>query len=319
MFRKCASFFCCVALLLFVSSVRAGALDWPTKPIELVVPNNPGGDNDRNARIFAKYLEKELGKRVIIINMAGAGSTIGMNNVRTAKPDGYRGIFYHSGGLIAKIIGMTDYTVTEAFDIASIPVIDKSNAFVAGAKAPFNDVAELVAYAKANPDTVSFGTEVGAFTHLHILVLADMSGAKFNVVDAGTASEKTTALLGGRLDVIGTQYGLVQQYIDGGDFKCIGILADERLPGANAKTFKEAGYDIVFDKVFFIGFPKGTDPAILAKFNAASKRVSENPEYIAECRKNMTESSHYAPADAAKYLDSLYAMYGKYQKALTGK
>lgn len=312
----CAALF---LLLSFFAAAVADAGEWPAKPIELVVPNNPGGDNDRNARIFAKYLEKELGKRVIIINMAGAGSTIGMNNVRMAKPDGYRGIFYHSGGLIARIIDMTDYTITEAFDIASIPVIDKSNAFVSGAKAPYNDVAELVAYAKANPGKVSFGTEIGAFTHLHILVLSDMSGAQFNIVDAGTASEKTTALLGGRLDVIGTQYGLVQQYIDGGDFKCIGILADERLPGANAKTFKEAGYNIVFDKVFFIGFPKGTDPAILAKFNEASKRVSENPDYIAECRNTMTEPAYYAPADAAKYLDSLYQMYSKYEKALTGK
>ncbi|MCC8189123.1 MAG: tripartite tricarboxylate transporter substrate binding protein [Planctomycetes bacterium] len=306
-----------LALAVVAAGGVASSLEWPTGPIEIVVPNNPGGDNDRNARIFAKYLEQELGQRVIIINMAGAGSTIGMNNVMNARPDGYRGIFYHSGGLIAKIIDMTDYTLTEAFAIAAIPVIDKSNAFVSRSDAPFNDIAELVEYARQHPGDVSFGTETGTFSHLHILVLADTADADFNIVDAGTASEKVTALLGGRLDVIGTQYGLVQQYIDSGEFKCIGILAEDRLPGADAKTFREVGYDIVFDKVFFIGFPKDTDPAIIATFNEASRRVAENPDYIEECGRFLTEPAKYSPEEATAYLDSLFALYNRYGEALT--
>ena len=310
-------------LLLIMLAVHAGtgarAGGWPERPVEIVVPTNPGGDTDINCRVFLKYLEKELGQSMVVVNMAGSAGVIGLNNVRQAAPNGYRALFYHSGALIAQIMGLMDYSIPEGFEVAGIPVIDKSNCFAANAKAPYGDIKELVDYAKAHPGEVSFGTESGSFTHLHILALEEASGASFNIVDAGTASQKTTALLGGRIDVIGTQYGLMKGFIDKKEFKCIGILSDQKLAGAETvSTFADSGYNLVFDKFFYFVFPKGTSKEIVGRFNAASKRVAENPDYIAECRKNFVNASYMAPDEAVRYIDSQMQLYRKYEKALTG-
>ncbi|MDR3078179.1 MAG: tripartite tricarboxylate transporter substrate binding protein, partial [Planctomycetota bacterium] len=292
-----------LALVALVgASARAGG--WPERPVEIVIPTSPGGDTDINCRVFLKYLEKELGQSMVVVNMSGSAGTIGLNNVRQAAPNGYRALFYHSGALIAQIMGLMDYSITGAFEVAGIPVIDKSNCFAANVKAPYNNIKELVDLAKARPGDVSFGTESGSFTHLHILALEEAAKVSFNVVDAGTASEKITALLGGRIDVIGTQYGLMKGFIDKNEFKCIGILSDQHLAGAeNVSTFADSGYNLVFDKFFYMIFPKGTPRDIINTFNAASKRVAENPDYIADCRKNFVNASYMSPDEAVKYID----------------
>lgn len=308
------------AAALFAGIATASETKWPQQPVEFVVPANPGGDTDINLRVFLKYLEKELGQSMVVINMAGAGGAVGMTNALQAKPNGYRALFFHSGALIANIMGFVDFSITDAFAVAAMPVIDKSNCFAANVKAPYNNIAELVAYAKANPDKVSFGTESGSFTHLHILALEAVSGAKFNIVDAGTASEKVTALLAGRIDVIGTQYGLIKGYIQNKEFKCLGILSDKRLPGApDTPTFADNGFNLLFDKFFYIAFPKGTDPAIIEKMNLASKKVAANPDYIAECRANFVEANYFTVPEAIKYINEQDAQYRKFEEALTGK
>ena len=304
---------------LFTAALPAGETNWPQRSVEFVVPANPGGDTDINLRVFLKYLEKELGQPMVVVNMAGAAGAVGMNNVRQARADGYKAVFYHSGALIAKIMDFIDFDVVDAFEIAAMPVIDKSNCFASNAKAPFNNIKELVDAAKAAPETISFGTESGSFTHLHILALEAASGAKFNIVDAGTAAEKTTALLAGRIDVIGTQYGLMYDYIRDNQFKCVGILSDQKLAGApDAPTFAESGYDLVFDKFFYIGFPKGTDRAIIQKLNEASKRVSANPDYIRECEQNFVNSNHFTPEESIAYIKEQDVLYRKYEEAMIG-
>jgi tripartite-type tricarboxylate transporter receptor subunit TctC len=307
------------AALAVACDAAAVAGEWPARAVEFVVPANPGGDSDINCRIFLKYMEKELGQSMITVNMAGAGGAVGMNNVAQARPDGYRALFYHAGALIGKIMDIVPYSVTGDYEVAAMPVIDKSNCFAANVKAPYSNPKELVEYAKAHPEEISFATEVGSFTHLHVLALEEAAGIKFNIADAGTASEKITALLGGRIDIIGTQYGLIKDYMKNGEFKCVGILSDQKLTGAeDAPIFKDAGYDLVFDKFFYVAFPKGTDRAIIEKFNAAAGRVAQNPDYIKECQNNFVNAAHMTPDAAVKYIDGEMANYMKYEASLLG-
>jgi tripartite-type tricarboxylate transporter receptor subunit TctC len=288
--------------------------------VEFVVPANPGGDTDINCRVFLKYMEKELGQSMVVVNMAGAAGAVGMNNVRQARPNGYRALFYHSGALIAQIMDFIDFSIPGAFEVAAMPVIDKSNCFASNVKAPYNNIGELVEYAKANPGQVSFATESGSFTHLHVLAIEEAAGIKFNIVDAGTASEKITALLGGRIDIIGTQYGLIKGYIDNNEFKCIGILSDQKLSGAeNAPLFADSGYPLVFDKFFYVAFPKGTPKEIVEKFNAAAKKVAANPDYIADCKKNFVNANYFGIDESVKYINDQDALYRKYESAMTGE
>lgn len=315
-----ALFLAAIGLMIPGQTASAAQKAWPAQPVEFVVPANPGGDTDINCRVFLKYLEKELGQSMVVVNMAGAAGAVGMTNVQQARPNGYRALFYHSGALIGNLMEFVPFSVTKDFEVAAMPVIDKSNCFGVNVKAPYNNIKELVEYAKANPNKVSFATESGSFTHLHVLALEEAAGIKFNIADAGTASEKITALLGGRIDIIGTQYGLIKGYIQNNEFKCIGILSDQKLAGAeDVHTFAEDGYPLVFDKFFYVAFPKGTPKDVIDTFNAASKKVAENPDYIADCKKNFVNANYFGPEEAVKYIDSQMANYRKYEKALTGK
>ena len=245
-----------LVLMMLLAGVSAMASsEWPARTIELVVPANPGGDTDANARALAAALTEEMGWNVVVSNMAGGAGAVAFEDVLSNPDDGYRFVFYHSGAAITQIMGMYEsFNVLDDFKLAGMPVLDYSNAFVSNtANEKFSDVETMVAYMKANPGDVTFATETGSFTHLHVLAFQEAAGVEFHIVDAGTASQKTTELLGKRLDVIGTQAGLVRDYLDTKEFTCLGILADERLAGRpEIPTMKEQGYDIVFSKFFYL-------------------------------------------------------------------
>ena len=271
---------------------------YPTKPIEVIVPAGAGGDTDLNTRTMAKYLEKELGKTLIITNVNGAGGSTGTKKVIDSKPDGYTVLSYHNSTLISKILGLTDYTYSD-FEVAGMGAMDKGNAFVINNKSEFQNVDDLITYAKENPEKVNVATEVGSFTHLQLLAFEEATGTKFNIVDVGGASDKITALLGGRIDIIPTQLGLVNSYIESGDFRVLGILSEERLKSApDVPTFKEQGIDIVMDKFFFWGFPKGTPEEVVTIFTEALEKVVTNEDYQKEMEGYMVEPVYLNPEEA---------------------
>jgi len=276
---------------------------YPTKPIEIVVPAGAGGDTDLNTRTMAKYLEKELGTTMIITNVNGAGGSTGTKKVLDSKPDGYTVLSYHNSTLISKILGLTNYTYSD-FDVAGMGVMDKGNAFVINNKSEFENLDDLIAFAKENPEKVTVATEVGSFTHLQLLAFEEATGTKFNIVDVGGASDKITALLGGRIDIIPTQLGLVNSYVESGDFRALGIMSDERLKAApDVPTFKEQGVDIVMDKFFFWGFPKGTPEEIVDTFTKALEKVVANEEYQKEMEGYMVEPVYLNPAEANELME----------------
>ena len=276
---------------------------YPTKPIEIVVPAGAGGDTDLNTRTMAKYLEKELGTTMIITNVNGAGGTTGTKKVLDSKPDGYTVLSYHNSTLISKILGLVDYTYSD-FEVAGMGVMDKGNAFIINNKSEFKNLDDLIVFAKENPEKVTVATEVGSFTHLQLLAFEAATGTKFNIVDVGGASDKITALLGGRIDIIPTQLGLVNSYIESGDFRALGIMSEERLKAApDVPTFKEQGVDIVMDKFFFWGFPKGTPEEIVDTFTKALEKVVANEEYQKEMEGFMVEPVYLNPAEANELME----------------
>ena len=210
---------------MVLTSISALA-EWPERSIELIVPANPGGDTDANARALAA-LNEEMGWNVIVTNMSGGSGAVAFEDCLSNPDDGYRFVFYHSGACITQMLGMYDeFNVLDDFKLAGMPFLDYSNAFVINtANTKFSDLESMVAYMKDHPGEVSFATETGSFTHLHCVAFEQAAGVQFAIVDAGTAAQKTTELLGNRLDVIGTQAGLVKDYYATGEFRCLGILA----------------------------------------------------------------------------------------------
>lgn len=288
----------------------AQAAAWPRQPIEIIVPAGPGGDTDINARILGKYLERELGQPVVVVNVGGAGGSLGSRRVLDARPDGYTALFFHPGLLLNKLLGLVDYSFPD-YEMGGLAVLDETNAFVGSARSPHRDMRDITDAARQNPESISFATEVGSFTHLHLLAYQQASGARLNIVDVGGAAAKTAALLGQQIDIIGTQYGLVRDYITSGDFRPLGVMSDARNPAfPDVPTFKEMGYDVSFTKFFFYSFPKGTPADVIQTFTSALERVVRNPDYAREANQTLLVTATYmTPQQTFQFLSEQEALY----------
>jgi tripartite-type tricarboxylate transporter receptor subunit TctC len=283
-------------------SKEAEASDYPSKPITVVVPAGAGGDTDANARLLGKYLEEELGQTVVISNVTGAGGTVGANEVLDADPDGHSVLFFHNSLLLNRILGLTEDSY-DSFKLAGIAVLDQGNTFMVSGDSKFKDLQDMVEYARAHPGEVSIATEVGGFTHLQLLALQEDQDIELNIVDVGGAAEKVTALLGGHVDIVPTSLGLVKDYVESGDMRSLGIMANERVDlMPDTPTFTEQGVNIEFEKFFFYGFNPDTPDEIVDAFSKAVEKVVNNEEYVKEAEKFLVTPTYLNSEEAFDYM-----------------
>lgn len=267
------------------STAPSAADNYPAKPITFLIPANPGGNTDLSARVLAKYLEKQLGQPIIISNQNGSGGTIAANTLFACDPDGYTLYYWHNSLLVSAVAGVANFIAYEAMDPVAIICTDNSQCFWAKADAPFNDFKELVEYSKANPGEVSIGIETGGSTHLLAVAFNEVTGAGLEVIDVGSDSQKIQSLLAGEVSVIPTYWNTGKQYVESGDFKCLGINnaggGENPLLPTELTTTHDQGVD--FDNPgleFTLYAPKGTDPDIIQKLSDAMKACTEDPECV---------------------------------------
>ena len=289
------------------SGAPAASTDWPNKPVTIIVPAGAGGDTDLNARVFAKYLQEEIGQTVVISNIKGMA--VAFEEIAKASPDGYTAGVYHPGVFVANELG-TVSQAWDSFEICNIFAIDKQTAWLVSSKSDIKTLDDLIAASKERP--IGFATEVGSVSHLTQLMFMQLvEGSQFNIVDAGGSADKITALLGGQLDLMYNQLGLVKDYMTNGDFVALGVMAEERSANwPDVPTFKEQGVDMVFDKPYYMFFPAGTDQAIVDAATAAIANVCANPDYAAELSDTMqTEPNTMSRDDALVYLQDIADTY----------
>ncbi len=308
-------------LLVAVLSLTAvsALAEWPERAIELIVPANPGGDTDANARALAAALTEELGWNVIVSNMNGGSGSVAFEDCLSNPSDGYRFVFYHNGGVTSEIMGMYDFNILDDFKLAGMPFMDYSNAFLTNsANTKFNDTASMVAYMKDHPNEVTFATETGNFTHLQVLAFEAAAGVKFNIVNAGTAAQKVVELVANRLDVIGTQAGLssVRDYETKGDFICLGTFAEGpiQMGDLELKSFKDQGYDVVFSKFFYLAAPNAVDDEVIAKMNEGLAKVVNNAKLQEYAANALVQISSMTPEETETYYAEQKAEYTEYLK-----
>ncbi|MGO4887560.1 tripartite tricarboxylate transporter substrate binding protein [Anaerobacillus sp. MEB173] len=279
-----------------------GSADYPKEPITLIVPAGAGGDTDANARLLGKYLEAELGQPVVISNVTGAGGTVGAREVLDSEADGYTALFFHNSLLLNRIMGLVDFSY-DTFKLAGIAVLDEGNTFMVSGDSQFEDLQDMVEYARANPGEVSIATEVGGFTHLQLLALEKDQGIELNIVDVGGASDKIAALLGGHIDIVPTSLGLVKDYVESGDMRTLGIMAKERVDlMPDVPTFLEQGVNSSFEKFFFLGFNPDTPDEIVEVFSNAVETVVNNPEYVEEAAKFLVSPTYMNAEESLNYM-----------------
>lgn len=294
------------ALAAMAIGQTAMADDWPSRPIQVIVPFGAGGDTDFNARALAKYLEPELGVSLPVINVTGAGGTVAARQVMGAKADGQTVLFFHTTFLTSQALGITDLTLDD-YEVTGIVAQEDGNVIVVPADSPYQTMEELMAASTANPGEIDLTANTGAMTYL-VGTQLNNAGAAFNFVDVGGASGRLTAVLGGNVDVSFNPVGQVKPYVDSGDLRVLATISNERTTSLpDVPTLTDLGYDITFRAEFFYLFPKGTPQDRIDIFSSAIQNVIANSGgYADEIQKAYSQKPYYLGREESReHLDAV--------------
>ena len=219
---------------------------------------------------------------------------------------------------VNEVAGLIDYSMDD-FDIACIPAVDKGTVLVASKASGITSVEDLVEKAKAAPGEITYASELGGYSHLQGLILMDEAGIDLKILDIGSASDKITNMLGGRVDLAAISYGAVKDYAETGDLVILAQYNEERNENLDPDipTFAECGIDFVMEKPYIIAFPKGTDQAIIDKINEVAAQIAEDPEYQNALIEGYNQPAEYiAHDDALELLSQTREEYMAYQDLL---
>lgn len=288
----------------------ARAQTYPERPITMIVAFAPGGGTDVAARTLARFLERQLGVPVPVVNRAGAGGEIGWAELARATPDGHTIGFINTPNLLTiPIERQARYRPADIAPIANL-VDDPGGAWVLR-DSPIRDLASLVEEARRRPGEVAYGTTgVGSDDHLAMLGLERLSGAKFLHVPFGGSSQVRTALLSKQLALAVVNMGEGMADWRQGLMRPLGAMAPARWSGApEVPTFREQGFDLVEGSLRGLGAPAGVPRAVLEKLSAAVARVIADPEFQAAAAQQSLPLRYLGPEAYAAELARLGAGY----------
>ena len=225
-------------------------------------------------------------------------------------------LYGHNLVNVANVAGVTDYNY-EAFTLGPNFSEEPAQQLYTNS-AVYPDLESFIAAAKENPGKLQACTEVGAYTYYELLAFEQAADIDLDFIDVGSTSEKMTALLSSQVVLSPSSYGVAKDYIEAGQFTCIGFPGPEQtevLPGI--KTFKEQGIDIEFaPQDFSFYFPKGTPDEIVTAYENATKKMLEN-EACQEALKNLGQVPKFMTAQEAKENEAkLYAQFKELQDSL---
>lgn len=258
----------------------AGAQNYPSRPVTMIIPFAAGGPTDVLGRVVGARMSEVLGQQVTIENVGGAGGQLGAKRVADAAPDGYTmvlgtvGTHAQSQTLYKKPLynSATDFTPVAL--IAEVPIVLTVNNDV-----PAKDFKEFVAYAKANQDKVRYGSAgAGSATHLGCVVLNAAMGTNLTHVPYRGTGPALQDLLSGQIQFLCEVITTAKPQIDGGKVKALAIMTQQRSPVLpDLPTAAEQGLDVQAYTWNAIFMPKGTPPDIVKKINAAALAAMKTP------------------------------------------
>ena len=286
--------------------------EYPERPITMIVAYSPGGGTDVLARSFAPFIEKYLGNNAsfTIINKPGAGGEVGFTATAQAKPDGYTIGFLNLPNLLAiPIERKARYSLDSFTPLANM--VDDPGAFNVHKDSPFNTLADLVAYAKENPGSVTVGTSgVGGDDHLAMLSFAKQAGIKLTHVPFTGAAPNRTALLGRHITVGAFNISEAIQFAKEGQIKILGQMADERWELApDVPTFKEQGFDVIMGSQRGMGAPAGFPQEAKQKLSEAIGKAVMDPDFQAKAKKIYLPLKFMAADDYGAFLQKMDAKF----------
>lgn len=305
-----------IALAFPLGSMALGAhADYPERPIQLIVPWAAGGGSDAIARTIAIALEQELGQPINVVNRAGGGSVVGHTVLANAKPDGYT-IGMMTGEVnMMHWQGLTKLTYKDYTPIAQINY-DYAGVQVS-ADSPYKNVGELIEAIRSKPAGTLKASGVGQGGIWHVafgglLVDQGLDPKAVRWIPSEGAAPAMTDLVAGGIDIAPTSVPEARSMIDAGRVKSLALMAPERNPVfADVPTLKEEiGSSYTLGEWRAIGGPKGMDPAIVARLEAALEKAYQSSIYQDFMKKQGFGAVWRNTADFTEFLEKTDAIMG---------
>ncbi|MEA2883042.1 MAG: hypothetical protein QOH32_2298 [Bradyrhizobium sp.] len=306
-----------VTLLTFCFAMPASAAGYPDHTIKIVVPFAAGGGTDVLARIIAQHLNGKWGQPVVVENQPGASGAIGTRAVMKAASDGYTLLMASTGALMAVSSGGDG-----SFDVNAVlaPIVIGAAPpylLVVNPKLPVNSTADLIRLAKEKPDGLTFGSSgVGAASHLSGLLFATETGIKLLHVPYKGTGPAVTDLLGGRIDLMFAPGPVVQQFVQSGQLRALGLTDTRRSKFyPDVPTVAESGVP-GYESVGWFGLlaPHGTPPEIVRQINAVIMAVMETQEFRDHLATLGAEPKPQTPEEFGRYINADVAKWSKLVK-----
>lgn len=309
--------------LALAGLLPAASAAYPERPITMIVAYAPGGGTDLVARAIAPFIEKYLGEgaRIVVLNRTGAGGEIGFTALANATADGYTIGFINTPNLVTIPIERKTAYSLQSFDFLGNMVDDPSN-FSVHQDSPIKNLADLAAYAKANPNTVTVGTTgQGSDDHLAMLTFEKIAGVKMSHIPFKGSSDVRTALIGKQIVVGAINIGEALQFAKGGaPMRHLGQMSATRsVLAPDVPTFKEQGYDMELASLRGMAAPKGLPPEIRERLVKAVERAAADPLFHIQAAKFFAPLRYLSPQSHEAELRAAEAQFRQLWKDIPWK
>jgi tripartite-type tricarboxylate transporter receptor subunit TctC len=307
-----------LVLSLCALAPPVSAVGYPDHAIRMIVPFAAGGGTDVLARIIAQNLNSKWGQPVVVENQPGASGAIGTRAAMKAPPDGYTLLMASTGALMAVSAGAggdgpfdVNKVLTPIAVAAAPPYL-----LVVNPTLPVNSTADLIRYAKTRPEGLTFGSSgVGAASHLSGLLFASATGIKLLHVPYKGTGPAVTDLLGGRIDMMFAPGPVVEQFVQSGQLKALGVTDVQRshfYPDVPTVADAVPGYESV--GWFGLLGPPQMPPEIVRKINEAIVAAMQTKEFRDQLATLGAEPKPQTPDEFGRYINADVAKWSKLVK-----
>jgi tripartite-type tricarboxylate transporter receptor subunit TctC len=312
-------FLAATAAVLLTAASAAAQSDYPSKPVKIIVNVAPGGGVDTATRIVADKLQARLGQPFVVENRPGAGGNIGAEVVFAAEGDGYTLLASSPSplainGWLYKKLNFDPAGFEPIAMMSRIP-----NVLVVRPGFPAKTVQEFVAYAKANPDKLNYGSQgIGTASHLTGELFMTLTGTRLiHVPYKGNTSGVLTDVIAGHVDLSFIQFSAVHELQQSGKLRVLAVATDKRLESLpDVPTMAEAGLpEVVSETWNAISAPPKTPAPIVGKLNAAINEALREPDVVARFRDLQVLVGGGDAAATRKFAADQRQLWGKVIKA----
>ena len=294
-------------------SRSAKAAEWPTRPVKFVVPFSAGGTTDILARLVAQKMSEEYGQQFIVENKTGAGGNIAADSVAKGPTDGYTFLIGTPGTHSINKFVFKTMNYDQLNDIAPVIVIAKvPNLCSVTNSLEVKSVAELIAYAKAKPNELLYGTPgIGSTAHLSTELFKSMAGIQMTHVPYKGSAPALTDLIAGRVQVMIDNLPAAQPFAEAKSIRPLAVSTAARWPLLDVPTIGDTvpGYDA--SSWFTVAAPAKAPKEIIAKLNASVDKFLKSPDGIDRLHKLGADPVGGSPEDMQKFVISEMEKWGK--------